>query len=334
MNFALTNILGLTKRELFEGKFKPRRYIRADGTPMPASEFASTRALTEQKTIDNVETGIVKENGETVWTSVSATPVDVADVEVVVATVDITERKKAEDALHKHRERLRLLSRRLVEVQEEERRAIARELHDRVGQNLAALNLNLNILRGQLSSEVLQTIGTRLDDSVSLVNQILTITRSVMSDLRSNVLDDYGLESALREFAEQFTQRTGIQVVSDKSVTTIPRLEPSIEMTLLRIAQEALTNVARHAQANQATISVSMDNEAVYMSIQDDGIGILSWQRANQAGSHGLRIIRERAEAFGGSLQVHSTYKKGTRIEVKIPLGSVSSNKIPREKHP
>jgi signal transduction histidine kinase len=92
-------------------------------------------------------------------------------------------------------------------------------------------------------------------------------------------------------------------------------------MTLLRIAQEALANIARHAQATQATITIRADQQAVYMSVQDDGIGILSWQKANQPGSHGLRIIRERAEAFDGSLQVNSAYKKGTTIEVRIPLG-------------
>ena len=332
MNSALSTILGLSKRALMEGGYRPRRYIRPDGTLMPAAEFASTRALQEQKAIHNVETGIIKENGQVIWTSVNAAPVDIADVDVVVATIDITERKKAEDALHQNRERLKTLSRRLVEVQEEERQALARELHDRVGQNLAALNLNLNILRSQLSSESLQTVGTRLDDSVSLVNQILTITRSVMADLRSNVLDDYGLESALREYADQFTQRTGVEVVADKSGIAIPRLEPSIEMTLLRIAQEALANVARHAQASKATISVSSDNETVYMTIQDDGIGILSWQKANQPGSHGLRIIRERAEAFGGSLTVHSTYKKGTRIEVKIPLINTNPQPVSRKR--
>jgi signal transduction histidine kinase len=326
------HILDLSREELLAGKFRQRRYIRSDGTPMPPSEFASTRAREEQKTVYNVETGVVKENGEMLWTSVNAAPVDIADVEVIVATIDITERKKAEEALHKHRERLRILSRRLVEVQEEERRAIARELHDRVGQNLAALNLNLNILRSQLTSTALLEVGQRLSDSVNLVNQILTITRNVMGDLRSDVLDDYGLEAAMREYAEKFTARTGVQVLFDKLSKPIPRTEPSIEMTLLRIAQEALTNVAKHAQAKQATVSVSADNEAVYMSIQDDGIGILSWQRANQPGSHGLRIIRERAEAFGGSLQVQSTYKKGTRIDVKIPLVNLGPSRLPREK--
>lgn len=331
MNSTLTQILGLTKNELLEGRFKTRRYLRSDGTPMPPTEFASARAHSEQKPVYDVETGIVKENGDIIWTSVNAAPVDVGDVDIVVATIDITERKKAEETLRKHRERLRVLSRRLVEVQEDERRAIADELHDRVGQNLAALNLNLNILRSQISVESMQAIGTRLDDSVSLVNQILNITRNVMADLRSNVLDDYGLESALREYADRFTQRTGIQVFLNKFGNPIPRFDPTIEMTLLRIAQESLTNVSRHAQADVVHIALNADGQAIYMSIEDNGIGILSWQKANQPGSHGLRIIRERAEAFGGSLQVHSAYKKGTRIEVRIPTGSTGPLKS-REK--
>lgn len=332
MNNALAQILGLSKQELLQGSFLSRKYIRSDGSTMPRSEFASIRALTEQKTVYNVETGVIKESGETIWTSINAAPVKVADVEAVVVTVDITERKNAADALHKSRERLRALSRRLVEVQEEERRAIARELHDRVGQNLAALNLNLNILRSQLSEDALAKVGARLTDSVQLVNDILTITRSVMADLRSNVLDDYGLESALREYADQFTQRFGIRIVTDKPVDPIPRFDPSIEMTLLRITQEALTNVARHSQASQATIRVRIEENTIHMAIQDNGIGILSWQKANQQGSHGLRIIRERAEAFGGSMQIQSAYKKGTTIEVSIPIEVGVQPRLQREK--
>ncbi|MEO8358069.1 MAG: PAS domain S-box protein [Chloroflexota bacterium] len=323
-NSALADILGVPKEQLLKETFKSRSYIRPDGTPMPPTEFASTRALTENKTIYNVETGIVKDNEEITWTNVNAAPVQVADVEAVVVTVDITERKQAEAALHKSRERLRVLSRRLVEVQEDERRALARELHDRVGQNLAALNLNLNILRNQFSDDFLKHLGPRLDDSVNLVRQIITITRNVMDDLRSNVLDDYGLEAALSEYTEKFTQRYGIPVVTDKPAHPIPRMNSGIEMTLLRIAQEALMNVSRHAQATQVSLSLNVDEDAVYMAIKDNGSGILSWQKANQAGSHGLRIIRERAEAFGGLLQVNSAYKKGTQIEVRIPLGSGS----------
>jgi PAS domain S-box-containing protein len=332
MNSALAEILGVPKKELLKGSYTTRQYVRADGTPMAQSEFASRRAVAEQKTINNVETGILKENGEIVWTSVNAAPVQVSDVEVVVVTIDITERKRAEEALHRHRERLKVLSRRLVEVQEEERHAIARELHDRVGQNLAALTLNLNILRSQLSGEILEKIGTRLSDSVTLVNDILAITRSVMADLRPNVLDDYGLEAALNEYADRFSQRYGIRVVSHGPSAPIPRLEASIEMTLLRIAQEALINIAHHAQASQAVMSLEAEEDAIHISVEDNGIGILSRQKVNQPGSHGLRIMRERAEAFGGSLKVHSSYKNGTRIEVMIPLGSDTQKKISQEK--
>jgi PAS domain S-box-containing protein len=322
MNPALTNILGMSKEALLKGTFKSRRYIRSDGTTMSPKEYASVRAITEQKTVYNVETGIVRENGEIKWTSVNAAPVRVADVEVVVATVDITERKQAEEAIDRHRESLKLLSRRLVEVQEDERRALARELHDRVGQNLAALTLNLNILRSQLTPEILEKIGTRLNDSVNLVKDVLAITRSVMADLRPNVLDDYGLDAALSEYADRFSQRFGIRVVNNMPSTPTPRMDPGIEMTLLRIAQEALTNIARHAQASQASMTLELEDNAAHMVIEDNGIGILSWQKVNQPGSHGMRIMRERAEALGGSMKVHSAYKNGTKIEVQIPVGA------------
>ena len=332
LNTALTDILGFSRKELLAGGNKFGHYIRADGSPMPPSEFASNQARAKQRTIYNVETGIVKDNGEVTWTSVNASPVKVADVEAVVVTIDITERKRAEEALHRHRERLKALSRRLVEVQEEERHAIARELHDRVGQNLAALTLNLNILRNQLSGEILEKVGTRLNDSVNLVKDILTITRSVMADLRPNVLDDYGLDAALSEYADRFTQRYGIRVIMHVPDKVPPRLDPGVEMTLLRIAQEALTNIARHAQANQAVMSLEMQDEAVLLTIEDNGQGILSWQKVNQPGSHGLRIMRERAEAFGGYLKINSTYKNGTTIEVKIPLANSVPGKVSKEK--
>jgi PAS domain S-box-containing protein len=332
LNSALAEILGLPRSEILAGRYRSGRFIRADGTPMQPSEFASTRAKVEQKTVYNVETGIVKDNGDITWTSVNAAPVQVADVEAVIVTVDITERKRAEEALHKHRERLKLLSRRLVEVQEEERHAIARELHDRVGQNLAALTLNLNILRNQLSGEVLEKIGTRLNDSVTLVNDILTITRSVMADLRPNVLDDYGLDAAINEYAERFTQRYGIKVITHTPAKPTPRLDPGVEMTLLRIAQEALTNIARHAQATQAVMSLEMEGNEIMMTVEDNGQGILSWQKVNQPGSHGLRIMRERAEAFGGTLKINSTYKNGTTIEVKIPMASSSQRSGSKER--
>ncbi len=174
---------------------------------MPHTEFASQRAITEGKTVYNVETGMILEDGEVVWTSVSAAPVNVADVGAVVVTVDITESKRAERALQESRERLQILSQRLVEVQEDERRAIARELHDRVGQTLAALNINLIIISGQLGGKVDEQISTRLNDSMKLVAETIALVRDVMSNLRPAVLDDYGLEAAIESQLTQFASQ-------------------------------------------------------------------------------------------------------------------------------
>jgi two-component system sensor histidine kinase UhpB len=328
MNSALPEIVRLSREQLFSQTYKPRKYIRADGTPMPPGEFASARALRENKTIYNVETGIILENGEVVWTSVSAAPVGVADVSVVTVTVDITDGKRAERDLKDSHRRLSLLSRRLVEVQEEERRALARELHDRVGQTLAALNINLIIINSQLSPEAAQQIGARLNDSMKLVAETIALVRDVMTDLRPAVLDDYGLEAALESQLSKFTSRYNIKVMFEKSDRPIPRLGPSVEMTFLRIAQEALMNIARHSRAETVTLTLRQEEDTICLSIRDDGIGIESWQEANRPGSHGLTIMRERADAFGGRLKVSSVPGAGTTVEVTIPFKNDDRKKV------
>jgi two-component system sensor histidine kinase UhpB len=287
------------------------------------------RALAENRTVHNVETGVLLENGQIVWMNVSAAPVDDAEVGVVVVTVDITDSKRAERALQESHARLRVLSQRLVEVQEEERRALARELHDRVGQTLAALNINLIIINSQLTPEVSKQIGTRLNDSMKLVAETIALVRDVMTDLRPAVLDDYGLEAALESHITAYKSRYNIQVEFEKPEHPIPRLRPSVEMTFLRIAQEALMNIAKHAQAEHIHLSLQQVDESLCLTIQDDGIGIESWQDANRPGSHGLTIMRERAEAFGGTLKVKSVPHHGTLVEVNIPF----KNEAQKEKH-
>jgi PAS domain S-box-containing protein len=319
-NSALLDILKLSKEEFLDQSYKQRKYIRADGTPMLPSQLASARAIAENRTIYNVETGVVLADGGVVWTSVSAAPVDVGDVSVVVVTVDITDNKRAEQALQESHARLRVLSQRLVEVQEEERRALARELHDRVGQTLAALNINLIIINGQLTPDVGEQIGTRLNDSMKLVAETIALVRDVMTDLRPAVLDDYGLEAAIEAHLSQYISRYDLRVKFEKPAQPLSRLGASVEMTFLRIAQEALMNIARHAQATQVSLSLREEADEICMTIQDNGIGIQSWQEANRPGSHGLTIMRERAEAFGGNLRVRSLPGQGTTIEVMIPL--------------
>ncbi|HJR81266.1 MAG TPA: PAS domain S-box protein [Anaerolineales bacterium] len=244
---------------------------------------------------------------------------------------DITERKQVEQELHESRKHLQVLSRRLVEVQEDERRAIARELHDRVGQTLAALNINLIIMNGQILEDSKQRIGSRLDDSLHLVAEAIALVRNVMTDLRPAVLDDYGLEAALQSYIDDYRSRYDIQVFFDPSDTPIPRLDPGLEMTVLRIGQEALTNVSRHAQARQVNVSLRLADRAIRLTVQDDGVGIGSLQEAYRLSSHGLKIMRERAQAFGGSVDIHSEPGKGTKVEARIPIENGSLDKAREE---
>jgi signal transduction histidine kinase len=267
-----------------------------------------------------------RKDGTEFSVDVMLTPIhNIADWNTMVTIRDSTERKQMEDALRESHKRLQSLSKRLVEVQEEERRAIARELHDRVGQSLAALNLNLTIVNNQLSSLVNEQVNARLSDSLDLVAELIALVRDVMSNLRPAVLDDYGLEAALQTNLDSFKARYGIAITFEKNQSLIPRLGSSIEMTLLRIAQEAMLNVVRHAQADQVTLSLQMVEQVIRMTVQDNGVGLQSWQTAHYPGSHGLMIMRERAEAVGGNLRVSSTPGKGTRIEASIPFQEKAS---------
>jgi len=168
---------------------------------------------------------------------------------------EITERKHAEDGL-------RALSRQLVETQENERRAINRELHDQVGQSLTALGINLNIIQTQIPDKAPDPLRSRVNDSLSLVEQTTEQIRDVMASLRPPVLDDYGLVAALHWYGGQFTRRTGIAITVEGEEPVL-RLDARVENALFRIAQEALTNVAKHSQATQVTVTIEVDNETI-----------------------------------------------------------------------
>jgi len=264
-----------------------------------------------------------RKNGSEFSVDVMLTPLQnqaPSDWDTMITIRDSTERKRMEADLRESHKRLQNLSQRLVEVQEEERRAIARELHDRVGQSLAALNLNLTIVNNELSSLVDEQVNLRLADSMQLVAEVIALVRDVMSNLRPTVLDDYGLEAALHTALENFRSRYGINIRLDKNQSMIPRLNPGIEMTILRIAQEAILNVVRHAQAKDVKLALQLEENTIRLSVQDNGMGIQSWQHANRPGSHGLTIMRERAEAVGGDFKVSSQPGQGTKIEVSIPV--------------
>ncbi len=217
------------------------------------------------------------------------------------------------------REQLRALTARLSELQEAERQHLARELHDRVGQNLTALGINLNIVRSQLSPEAHGAAIARIDHSLQLVAETVERIRDVMAELRPPVLDDYGLLAALRWHGERFAHYAGLTVYVEGEECT-PRLPLAVELALFRIVQEALTNIARHARAEQVTITLSTPDDRAQLTIADDGIGfdLLEQRRSTDRPKWGLMTMRERVEAVDGRLQIDSSPGHGTRILVTV----------------
>jgi PAS domain S-box-containing protein len=233
--------------------------------------------------------------------------------------MDITDRKRAEHHLKEYSEQLRVLSNRLVELHEEGRLALSRELHDRVGQNLSALNINLSIVLGQLPDAVKGRVGARLKDSQDLVEATVDVITDVMADLRPPLLDDYGLLPALKSIAGQFAGRTGIDV-SVRGPARVTGLSQQVEISLCRIVQEALTNLAKHARAENVKIEITMPPDQVTLTIADDGIGFdpTAYGPHNGRTGWGMLTMRERAVALGGTLTIDSEPGLGTRVTVTL----------------
>jgi signal transduction histidine kinase len=229
------------------------------------------------------------------------------------------ERRRAGHELARSADQLQTLAQLLLEAREDERRRLAQELHDRVGQNLTALDLNLNVIRGALPCDVSSQVGERVAECLRLVEHTVEIVSDVMAELRSVVPHDAGLLAALRWHAQQFCRRTGVPVRVLGSEPA-PRLSAVEQNALLRIAQEALTNAAKHARAAQVSLTLQSSAERVRMIVADEGCGFdtAAISSCTAQRGFGLRIMRERAEAVGASFQIESRLGKGSRVMVDV----------------
>ena len=240
---------------------------------------------------------------------------------------DISKRKLAEaeqnrllEEIRQSSEQLSALAARLEEVQEIERRQLSCELHDRVGQNLTGLNLNLQVIQNQLSQEADPAIRSRLIDSLKLVEETTRQVRDVMADLRPPGLDEYGLFAALRSYSVEFSGRTGTETVVVGDEIT-PRLPPSTETVLFRLVQEALNNAAKHAQATRVVIRIESTAEVVCLSVEDNGIGFDPQDRDRQddKAHWGIITMQQRAASIGAQLSIDSSPGRGTTIFICVP---------------
>jgi signal transduction histidine kinase len=213
---------------------------------------------------------------------------------------------------------LHRLSARVISVQEEERRRIARELHDEVGQALSAVNLELTG-----AQQYLQRTGTESDllrEARVLADGALRSVRDLSQLLHPSVLEDLGLSAALRSFLNGFGRRTGTNVAFHDD-GTLKRLTPEAELTVYRIVQEAMTNIARHASATRVEIRLAEEDGHLSVVVEDDGVGFdaRDVERPGRQGGLGLLGIRERVSQLGGTVRIDSVIGRGTRLEVTIP---------------
>ena len=236
-----------------------------------------------------------------------------------IALSDISELKKAEKQLSANAERLDQMSRHLASVQEQERRRLSSELHDRTSPNLAALKLNLGLISAALEPSQRSALQALLADTRALLDDTTESIHDVGTDLRPPVLDYAGLLAAIETCADKLHRRSGISVSVDGSrFTTRPSLEQ--ETLLFRIACEALTNCAKHAHATTVNVVLANEGAGTMLSIADNGIGFEKSMPGPSAKSSGLGLItmRERAEYGGGTFHIESMPGQGTRIEVRI----------------
>jgi two-component system, NarL family, sensor histidine kinase UhpB len=229
---------------------------------------------------------------------------------------DITQRKQAEEELRRHATRLQELSRQVLQAQEVERRAIARELHDEIGQQLSAVGILLSIIDRQLPSELAQA---RLETAQARVGDLIAQVRNLGLNLRPAILDDFGLMPALVWLFERYTTQTQIAVQFEHAGLEEQRFAPEVETTAYRIVQEALTNVARHAGVTEVTVRLWIDADTLWVVVADHGHGF-DPQTIDMRTSSGLAGMVERAALLGGTLTIESAPGTGTRVTASLPL--------------
>jgi two-component system sensor histidine kinase UhpB len=259
----------------------------------------------------------------------------VREVEMVVAVLpdhehsfvqmvisDITQRSREKRDLLRSRRTLRELSASVVEAREEERRRIARELHDELGQRLTALKLEM--ISCQRDHPNLG-VGERAQLMLDMLDETVASARRISMDLRPLMLDDLGLPEAIDWLVKEFNRRTGIEI-DTKMEADLRELSPHLATTLYRIVQEALTNITRHARATRVVVEFGLHGESLQLAIQDNGVGFARARQARHPGSFGLLGIRERVLMLGGQLSVGNAPEGGARLVVQVPLAQPAAS--------
>jgi PAS domain S-box-containing protein len=359
------SLYGYTVEEMRQMKEPLRAMIDTKDLPRVREHLQSLRQASDNQ-IHEIEFRILHRDGKWRWIASRSMPFlrdENGQVRQIISTTfDVTARKQAEELLQKHQEELeqrvaertaalteltamlqeqsrerdrieserQRLLRRIVLMQEEERRRISREMHDQFGQQLSVLTLKLAALKvacgeqRELCEQIgsLQAIAKQLDADVDFL----------VWHLRPTALDDLGLLAALTDYVKKWSQHSGIHADVHASGMRKTRLPGEIETVLYRSTQEALTNIAKHAEARKVDILLESRQDYVSLIIEDDGVGFEE-EQAFGRGHRGLGLIgmRERAGLVGGNLQIESRPGSGATIAIRIPLPHIPSGEKPSE---
>jgi PAS domain S-box-containing protein len=254
---------------------------------------------------------------------------------VINISTDITRRKEAEDTLRARESRLeetisrrtatlRRLADHLETVREEEKRAIARELHDDMGASLTSLSMHMEGAYPLLPSDAQWT--ERKAKIQNLLRSLVTTTRRIQTELRPTMLDLFGIKAAIHELTDDFKQRTDIACevsLPDEDVA----IGHKLEITIYRMLQEMLNNVVKHAQATRVDVILDVDEDQVALTVRDNGIGIPS-ERRDSPGTYGLRGLQERAAFLGGTVSISAGRNGGTVVSVRLPLTNAQMDRV------
>ncbi len=252
-----------------------------------------------------------RKDGSEFPVEIMLSPVTDVSHKLVIAVIrDITRRQRNEKELHENAERMKILSRRLIDVQEAERRSIALELHDEIGQILTGLKLTLEMSARLPEAETRASIA----GAQALVNELMTRTRKLSLDLRPATLDHLGLLSALLRHIRQYNFQTQVRVDFRHDGLEGRRFVPELEIAVFRIVQEALTNVARHSESEEVTVRIWADQHTFTVQVEDNGRGFDPQTVMAVSQSSGLSGMRDRALLLGGSFTIDSHLGSGTRL--------------------
>jgi signal transduction histidine kinase len=235
------------------------------------------------------------------------------------------DKARIHDALKEREARIAELSAHLLKVQEDERKRISRELHDETGQALMVIRLYLGMLEQATTA---RTGKAKIRETVGVVDRTVEGLRRIIGRLSPLVLQELGLISGIRKEAKDLAKSTGV-----KARVLIPedfgRLNPDVEAAIYRVVQEALHNVAKHAQAKTVTIQMERDDSRVHLVIQDDGVGAtLGKPKANERQTFGLAGIRERIAMLHGTVKITSAKGRGTKLDISVPVTESSTATI------